>query len=111
MDWGFENAAGASVGDGEMTKSWLVASAQGRGLVGWMFDLIRTSRGQRDGQQKKLRLVETLALGGKRQLMLVTCGGESFLVGGGLDSVETIVRLTANFSGDDAEKNRDELCQ
>jgi len=39
--------------------------------------------------------VETLPLGGKRQLMLVTCAGESFLVGGGVDSVEAIVRLKA----------------
>jgi hypothetical protein len=38
-------------------------------------------------------LVETLVLGGRRQLMLVSCGREHFLVGGGVDSVETIVRV------------------
>jgi hypothetical protein len=38
-----------------------------------------------------MRVVETLALGGRKQLMLVSCGEEHFLVGGGIDSVETIV--------------------
>jgi flagellar biogenesis protein FliO len=58
-----------------------------------------------------LRLVETLSLGGKRQLMLVTCGGESFLVGGGMDSVETIVRLKNEVSLDVVAKSLDETCQ
>jgi hypothetical protein len=58
-----------------------------------------------------MRLVETLALGGKRQLMLVTCAGESFLVGGGLESVETIVRLKTSVCGDGAEKSLEASCQ
>jgi hypothetical protein len=56
-------------------------------------------------------LVETLALGGKRQLMLVTCGGESFLVGGGMDSVETIVPLKSEISPDVATTGLDESCR
>jgi hypothetical protein len=43
-----------------------------------------------------MRLVETLMLGGRRQLMLVSCGEEYFLVGGGIDNVETIVRVKAD---------------
>ena len=64
-----------------------------QGFAGWVWSLVEGWRGQRSIQQKQLRVVETLSLGGKRQLMLVSCGGESFLVGGGLDSVEAIVRL------------------
>ena len=61
--------------------------------------------------QAELRLVETLPLGGKRQLMLVTCAGESFLVGGGLESVETIVRLKAEVSLDVVAKSLDGTCE
>jgi flagellar biogenesis protein FliO len=64
-----------------------------QGLAGWVLGLLRGLRDRRELQVKQLRLVETLSLGGKRQLMLVTCAGESFLVGGGVESVETIVRL------------------
>jgi flagellar biogenesis protein FliO len=78
------------------------------GLAGWVLALLRSRCGQREGEQK-LRVVETLPLGGKRQLMLVTCGGESFLVGGGLDSVETIVRVSAERSVDAPSK--DESCR
>ena len=64
-------------------------------MAGWVLGLLRGLRGERAGQQKQMRLVETLALGGQRQLMLVSCGDEHFLVGGGMDSVETIVRVKA----------------
>src|ERR1700686_1115550 len=52
-----------------------------QGLAGWVLGLLRGWRGQCEMPRKQLRLVETLPLGGKRQLMLVTCAGESFLVG------------------------------
>lgn len=82
------------------------------GLAGWALGLLRGLRGQPDTQRRQLRLVETLPLGGKRQLMLVTCAGESFLVGGGLESVEAIVRLQAQVSAVDvAAKGLDELCR
>jgi hypothetical protein len=47
-----------------------------------------------------MRVVETLALGGRRQLMLVSCWDEHFLVGGGIDSIETIVRVKADGVGE-----------
>ena len=72
---------------------------------------MRGLRGQRELKRKQLRLVETLALGGKRQLMLVTCAGESFLVGGGLDSVETIVRLKAEVQLDSEATSLGETCR
>jgi flagellar biogenesis protein FliO len=70
------------------------------GLAGWLLGLVRGWHEPRVSQKKQLQLVETLPLGGKRQLMLVTCAGESFLVGGSFESVETIVRLRAEPSSD-----------
>ncbi len=87
------------------------AGSEVQGLAGWLLGLLRGWRGQREMQRKQLRLVETLSLGGKRQLMLVTCGGESFLIGAGMDSVETIVRLKAEVSLDVVAKSLDETCQ
>ena len=66
-----------------------------QGLTGWVVDLLRRWRGEGTAQRKQMQLVETLELGGRRHLMLVTCGDEQFLVGGGIDSVETIVRVKA----------------
>jgi len=42
---------------------------------------------------------------------LVTCGGESFLVGGGMDSVETIVALKTQISPDVVRASLDEPCR
>ncbi len=65
------------------------------GFAGWMLELLRRFRSERKSETRQLQLVETLPLGGKRQLMLVTCAGEYFLVGGGPESLETIVRVRA----------------
>lgn len=86
------------------------AAFEMEGLAGWVLDLWRGLRSRREVQRKQLRLVETLPLGGKRQLMLVTCAGESFLVGGSMDSVETIVRLKAEVSPD-GTASLDGTCQ
>jgi flagellar biogenesis protein FliO len=64
-----------------------------QGLAGWLLGVLGRWRGERSEQRKHMCVVETLALGGRKQLMLVTCGKEHFLVGGGIDSVETIVRV------------------
>jgi hypothetical protein len=82
-------------GQNGLNETVTVAAPEIQGLAEWMLGLLRGWRGRREVQHRQLRLVETLPLGGKRQLMLVTCAGESFLVGGGLESVETIVRLKA----------------
>jgi len=68
-----------------------------QGLAGWVLGLLRGLPGRRETHTKQMQLIETLALGGKRQLMLVSCGKERFLVGGGLETVET--------------KNQGEICQ
>ncbi len=82
-----------------------------QGLAGWVMGLLRGLGNQRERPQKHLRLVETLPLGGKRQLMLVTCAGQSFLVGGGMESVETIVQLRAEVSPGAATTSVDEPCR
>ena len=82
-------------------------AAEPQGLAGWLIELFRSWRGLREARGKQMQLVETLPLGGKRQLMLVSCAGERFLVGGGAERVETIVRLKAEVASDAV----DETCQ
>lgn len=82
-----------------------------QGFAGWILCLLRNWRDRREVQQKQLRVLETLPLGGKRQLMLVTCAGERFLVGGGPESVETIVRLKAERYQGASRSSVDEPCQ
>lgn len=94
----------------ELNDSAAKAVFEVQGLAGWVMGQLRDLRSRREGQRRQLRLVETLPLGGKRQLMLVTCGGESFLVGGGMDSVETIVPLK-NETSLDAMTDLDESCR
>jgi flagellar biogenesis protein FliO len=95
----------------ELSNAATAAAHEVQGLAGWVLGLLRGWHGQRETQRKQLRLVETLSLGGKRQLMLVTCAGESFLVGGGMESVETIVRLKAEVSLDGTTKSVDGTCR
>ncbi len=95
----------------ELNTVATITAHEVQGLAGWMLSLLQGWRGQREMQRKQLRLVETLSLGGKRQLMLVTCGGESFLVGVGIESVETIVRLKAEVSLDVVAKSLDGTCE
>jgi hypothetical protein len=38
-------------------------------------------------------VLETLAVGPKKQLLLVCCDGERYLVGTGPDTVQTIIRM------------------
>ena len=64
------------------------------GVAGWLLGLWRGRVGLRAMRgERQLKLVETLSLGGRKQLMLVSCGGQRFLVGGGADSVQTIVAV------------------
>jgi flagellar biogenesis protein FliO len=95
----------------ELNNVATTAAHELQGLAGWVLSLLRGWRGQREIPRKQLRLVETLPLGGKRQLMLVTCAGESFLVGGGMESVETIVRLKSEVSLNVMAKSLDGTCR
>jgi hypothetical protein len=87
------------------------ASIESAGLAGWVLGLLRGVRSsERQPAIKQMRLLETLSLGGKRQLMLVSCAGERFLVGGSLETVETIVRIKDEISLDIAAKKLDGPC-
>lgn len=66
------------------------------GLAGWL--LARSRRFFRSGtgcsrSAPRMELVETLQLGGKRQLMLVACEGRRYLVGAGGESVHSIAEM------------------
>jgi flagellar biogenesis protein FliO len=98
-------------GSASLNETISTASSSVHGLADWILKLLRAWRGQREATQRQLRLVELLPLGGKRQLMLVTCAGESFLVGGGVDSIVTIVRLTTDMSLHTRTTHPDELCR
>jgi flagellar biogenesis protein FliO len=111
MDWNGEMRILQGVREKGVDNTASTAVFEVKGLAGWVLGLLRALRGRRVVQRKQLRLVETLALGGKRQLMLVTCAGESFLVGGGPESVETIVRVKAEVSLDGAAASLDGTCR
>jgi len=61
----------------------------------WMRAILRNGFAGlgRAGGERRMELVETLQLGGKRQLMLVMCDGRPYLVGGGGDSVHSIAEM------------------
>ena len=69
------------------TQSGLAAQ-----LLVWFQRLFRTGLGKA-GCERRLKLVETLHLGGKRQLMLVLCDGHPLLLGAGGDSIQSIVEI------------------
>jgi flagellar biogenesis protein FliO len=66
---------------------------EGRGAVGWILDRLLTLRSRNVTGKRELQLLETLSLGGRRQLMLVECGNQRYLVGVGTECVETIVAV------------------
>lgn len=96
-------------GSRETDPREIVAGTQS--LAEWLLGLLRSRRGLREPQVKQLHIVETLSLGGRRQLMLVRCGEERFLVGGGPESVETIIPIKAAISPRAMAKDLDETCQ
>jgi flagellar biogenesis protein FliO len=77
-------------------------SLAGRGLR--HFGKSRSSR--------RLQLVETLPLGGKRQLMLILCDGQHFLIGAGSDAVSSIMPVpVAACAATDAPENLSDAIQ
>ena len=86
-------------------------STNSQGLAGWLLGVLRERKCRRGTRQKQLQLIEVLPLGGKRQLMLVDCAGERFLVGGGAENVQTIVRLQGADSLGVSVTKMDEPCR
>ena len=80
---GLESTAPADTG----LAGWVAGALQGRIKIKW-----RGTPATRVEQH--MELVETLSLGGKRQVMLIECEGERYLVGCGPDSVATIEKVT-----------------
>lgn len=64
-------------------------------LVTWMQRFFRDGFAglSKSGCVRRLKLVETLQLGGKRQLMLILCDGQLLLVGAGADSIQSIIEM------------------
>jgi hypothetical protein len=69
-------------GPAVLLRSWLQTALR-RGI----------NRIYRHRDTRCMELLETLSLGGKRQLMLVVCDGRRFLLGAGADSVSTIAEI------------------
>jgi flagellar biogenesis protein FliO len=64
-----------------------------RGLASWLMEIWRRRMTQRERVGRTLQVIETLPVGARRQLVLVRCGEEYFLVGGGLESIQTMVKV------------------
>ncbi len=59
----------------------------------------------RAGRRNQMKLVESLPLGNRRQLLLIVCDNQRYLVGAGADSVGSILAVEASSaSGDLAAK-------
>ena len=43
--------------------------------------------------KRRLQVLETLSIGPKKQMLLIRCDGEKYLVATGPDSVQTIIRV------------------
>jgi flagellar biogenesis protein FliO len=80
------------------------------GLAEWLLGLLGGARSKRQAAVKQMQLLETLPLGGKRNLMLVRCAEELFLVGGSAEGVASIVRVQSGASENAAAKGTDDLC-
>ncbi|RZU39577.1 flagellar biosynthetic protein FliO [Edaphobacter modestus] len=88
-------------------KSEPVESAIQHGLAGVLLRMWANRRSAKAVRPREIELLETFSLGGRRELMLVRCAGERFLVGGSFDRIETMVKLEA---GSAEATQRDGLC-
>jgi flagellar biogenesis protein FliO len=91
-------------------RARIKVSSNTGGIAGWLLDLLRGARREHQSTIRHMRLLETLPLGGKRQLMLVSCGAERFLVAGGVESIETIVPIQGSVSLNVVAKKLDSPC-
>lgn len=75
-------------------------SLAGDGLAGWLTSAWKRLRERQVIREsgRQLRVLETLALGPKKQLLLVRCGDDCFLVGTGGESVMTIQPVSSKVS-------------
>jgi hypothetical protein len=75
-----------------------VQTRRERGILGWAMEMIVNLAGgawaaSRSAKPRRMKVLETLAIGPKKQLLMVSCDGQKYLVGTGPESVQTIVRM------------------
>lgn len=87
---------GREMGKSEMqhrmphSDAWSGEDYTSKGLAGVVLHWIRSMR--QPAPVRRMHVVETLTLGGKRELKLVECWGQRYLVGCGPDSVQAITQ-------------------
>lgn len=84
-----------------------VNGEQQDGLANFLLQWWAKRRSTSAKAARQMEVLETLRLDGKRHLVLVRCAGEQFLVGGGPDQVNTIVRVG---TADPNPSGRDGTC-
>lgn len=89
---------------------WTRGTAANVGHPGLAEMLLRlwARRGAKAEREREIELIEMLSLGGRRQLILIRCAGERFLVGGSLDRIETMVKLEG---GDVGFPHKGSICE
>jgi flagellar biogenesis protein FliO len=70
-----------------LASSW---RASGLGRVWPLLERLGVCRARSEAQ---LEVLETISLGGRRQLFLIACGGERYLVGAGAEGVGSMLRV------------------
>lgn len=70
-------------------------SVVGNGLAGWLSASVKSLKVRQESKEssRQMKVLETLSLGPQKQLLLVRCGEECFLVGTGTESVMVIQRV------------------
>ena len=86
------------IGTETLSTTKLIPDHNVKGLAGWLIRMLRMGSWSGRKAPAQMELVETLQLGMKRQLMLVVCDGQRYLVGGGPESVDAIVPLCGTAS-------------
>jgi hypothetical protein len=82
---------GAGLGSRSRADGADGADGRSRGLVWPLLERLGVLCKTRSAAQ--LTVLETLSLGGRRQLFLIACGGERYLVGAGAEGVGTMLRV------------------
>jgi Flagellar biosynthesis protein, FliO len=84
---------------GEMRRmSWM--GRIGKGVAVLLRE--RLSLARKNRSEMPLRVLETVSLGGRRQVFLLACGGERYLVGAGAETVGCMLRI-ADLGGTDLQ--------
>ena len=81
------------------------------GLAGWVLEIARRARvcnwsGESASKKKQMFVLEKLILGPKKELILVSCGGERYLVGVGAESIQTILKMGSENNGDSKTREK-----